>query len=353
MGKTLAQKFLDTRKYDFKVINKSDINYSKYDNYTGDCYIRSIMTATNQTTKEDWHKISDELLKISLKTGYMVNNVDTICRYLKNYRFSEYIKELQQPTLDSFANKHCHGTYVIFLNHHVIAMKDGVIYNNYEIDGNYKSKFTNKSVSNLEMWLTYNKVTGYCKHYISNDLDQHIIEYLDELKDYCSKKPYNFIMETLRPTKQIEQLHGAIDDPIRAIMRATNRIKKSDWTKIYKEIQTSANNNYTGINAIYNLELYLKSYNFGKFKPINDQITVDSFLKSHLKGTYIFYTDTGRILPLIDGTVYDNYKYIFPDSIKHPKSGKKELMFNRKCLYLDAFLKTGHVIGYFKLKRRK
>lgn len=115
--------------YKYYQPNEKDVK----DEY-GDCTIRALSKALNKSWIDTFNTIIDYELKYQCPIGGM-----TLKLYKAVFRelgFEYYgvsnKKGSRRPTVESFANEHKKGTYVLSVSHHFVTVVDGVYYDTWD-----------------------------------------------------------------------------------------------------------------------------------------------------------------------------------------------------------------------------
>ena len=108
-------------------------NENPKNRYTDDCYVRSIATAT----EVNYHTVLNNLVDVSIRTGYSVNSKQCIATLLKEcgYEINKQIKtsEGKKLTGKQFCETHTSGRYIIFIGgHHITAVINGKIWDTWD-----------------------------------------------------------------------------------------------------------------------------------------------------------------------------------------------------------------------------
>ena len=92
----------------------------------GDCVVRSIAIATNQS----WETTYKTLCKIGLEIYAMPNDKETYTKYLSQYQYMSFkaIKGEKRMTVNAFAKTHKHGRYILGIAGHMTCVIDGIIH---------------------------------------------------------------------------------------------------------------------------------------------------------------------------------------------------------------------------------
>lgn len=97
----------------------------------GDCVIRAVSKATNQSWDETYSGICLQ--------GYIMGDMPSANHvwgaYLKRKGFKRYMIPDNLPevyTVADFTENHKTGTYILALSGHVVCVKDGVIYDSWD-----------------------------------------------------------------------------------------------------------------------------------------------------------------------------------------------------------------------------
>ena len=104
---------------------------------TTDCVIRAICTALNQT----WENTLMEMVELSIKTGYMLDDKKTIELYLasKGYAKQRQLKHLngKKYTGKEFCKEYNEGTYLIMIGgHHISVVIEGRVHDIWDCTDN-------------------------------------------------------------------------------------------------------------------------------------------------------------------------------------------------------------------------
>ncbi len=97
----------------------------------GDCTVRAIATATG----ESWERTYTWLSVFGMAMRDMPNANSVWGAYLKMKGFRRHFIPDQCPdcyTVENFCEDHPHGTYVLALSSHVVAVIDGKYYDTWE-----------------------------------------------------------------------------------------------------------------------------------------------------------------------------------------------------------------------------
>lgn len=97
----------------------------------GDCTVRAITCATDQT----WDETYIYLCLYGLITGDMPSANSVWGAYLKEKGFHRKVIPCHYPecyTVRTFTKEHPKGTYILALNGHVVAVKDGWYYDSWD-----------------------------------------------------------------------------------------------------------------------------------------------------------------------------------------------------------------------------
>ena len=94
----------------------------------GDCVVRALSIAL----EEEWTLIYDDLCELGRHIYRMPNDKDCFKTYLTRRGFKRIgvsnKKGTKRPTVQSFAEAHKEGTYVLEVARHVVTVKDGHYY---------------------------------------------------------------------------------------------------------------------------------------------------------------------------------------------------------------------------------
>lgn len=116
---TRKEKYPDTATFHF-------YNHNPKGKYASDCVIRAIGTALGQT----WEKTLKELMEVSIKTGYMINEPNCYSKYLesKGYKKQKQPKDLsgRKYTLESWIEKTLPENAIAHVGSgHIVAIING------------------------------------------------------------------------------------------------------------------------------------------------------------------------------------------------------------------------------------
>ena len=100
-----------------------EINPNPVGKRVGDCAVRAVALATNQS----WDEAYIELCVLGLKMGDMPNANAVWGMFLKKQGFkkSAVIPDDEPTTIEKFCEEHKRGTFVIAVSEHVVCVKDG------------------------------------------------------------------------------------------------------------------------------------------------------------------------------------------------------------------------------------
>lgn len=98
-----------------------------------DCVVRALCKATGK----DWDTVFNELVEIAFELKVMPNSDDAYKVYLERSKdFKEHKisikKGSKRPTVQSFAEKHKKGTFVLRVANHLVTVKDGYFYDTWD-----------------------------------------------------------------------------------------------------------------------------------------------------------------------------------------------------------------------------
>ena len=99
--------------------------------YVGDCVIRAIALATDKS----WYDVYVDLAVQGLSMSDMPSSNRVWAEYLKNEGWRRHIIPDTCPecyTVRDFAGEHFKGTYILGTGSHVIAVKNGDIYDSWD-----------------------------------------------------------------------------------------------------------------------------------------------------------------------------------------------------------------------------
>lgn len=105
-------------------------NPNPYASRVGDCAVRAMCKALNKPWEEAYIDMClYGLLCCDMPTANIVWG-----RYLHDNGFVKELIPYEEPhcTLESFANSHPDGIYVVVLNGHVVTIEDGCIYDTWD-----------------------------------------------------------------------------------------------------------------------------------------------------------------------------------------------------------------------------
>lgn len=104
-----------------------NVNKNPLHNRVGDCVIRAISTALDQSWDETYIGIAVE----GLKMADLPSSNAVWSAYLRRKGYSRHLvpedKEDVVYTVENFAERHPQGTYILALDGHVVCVKDGDI----------------------------------------------------------------------------------------------------------------------------------------------------------------------------------------------------------------------------------
>ena len=106
-------------------------NPNPYSARVGDCTVRAITCALDQT----WEKTYIEICLYGLIGGDMPSANNVWGKYLKNKGFNRHLIPNTCPdcyTVRHFAKEHPKGIYILALNGHVVCVKDGYYYDSWD-----------------------------------------------------------------------------------------------------------------------------------------------------------------------------------------------------------------------------
>lgn len=90
-----------------------------------DCVVRALSLATDQS----WDEVFQDLCALAARLKRMPNDCNVYRTYLQNAGFTRtpvsYQKGFKRPTVASFTQDHPRGAYVLEINKHVVAVRDG------------------------------------------------------------------------------------------------------------------------------------------------------------------------------------------------------------------------------------
>lgn len=92
---------------------------------TDDCVVRALSLATDQS----WDEVFQDLCELAGRLKRMPNDQAVYRTYLQNAGFirTSIVKQkgLPRPTVSSFAQEHPTGCFVLEIDRHVVAVRDG------------------------------------------------------------------------------------------------------------------------------------------------------------------------------------------------------------------------------------
>lgn len=89
--------------------------------HTGDCVIRAISTALDQS----WQETLAGITVFSLMLSDMPESNRVWGNYLKSKGYKRHAIDTDDYTVEQFASDHPSGTYILALSGHVVAVIDG------------------------------------------------------------------------------------------------------------------------------------------------------------------------------------------------------------------------------------
>ena len=115
------------KRYKYYQPNDKDLK-DKY----GDCVIRALTKVTDKT----WLEVFDEVVPFAREHQCMPNSPICYEAYLKKngfvYSGISNIKGIKRPKVESFAQEHPKGKYLLRVAHHVVALVDGIYYDTWD-----------------------------------------------------------------------------------------------------------------------------------------------------------------------------------------------------------------------------
>ena len=313
--------------YSIEINKKSPISKSKISDWP----IRAIMLAENKKSKEDWIEIYTDLYKESVKNNLTWDINFILKNYLTSNGYSfDWCKIANKITLAEFVDSHPTGTYIVYSDHHIEVIINGVIYTNKKYEG--IKIIGNEYIHTIDYWLN-SKIKGfYTKNTTQIEYDSYKPITNESIREFNSRKPYSYMMDVLTPTTANNDFtkFTTSDNLIRSIMRITDRANPKYWHKVYSELFWQSIKIHDMYDSIKNIEKYLKKYNFSKCIQIPEKISLDEFISNHLTGTYLIYT-SGVHLALVDGIVYGNTRFNNKDLINNIPA--IDYIFNNTYVY--------------------
>ena len=103
------------------------LNKNPYGLRIGDCVVRAIATALNQS----WEQTYVDLCVEGFSFGDMPNSNAVWASYLQDNGFKRYVIPDTCPncySIGRFALDHPHGVYIVATGSHAVCVKDGTIY---------------------------------------------------------------------------------------------------------------------------------------------------------------------------------------------------------------------------------
>ena len=97
----------------------------------GDCAIRALTKALNL----GWYEVYIKLALQGLIMGDMPNSNAVIGAFLRANGFVKRTPPNDCPdcyTVDDFCNEHPNGTFLIFVNNHILCAKDGCVFDTWD-----------------------------------------------------------------------------------------------------------------------------------------------------------------------------------------------------------------------------
>lgn len=116
-----------------------NLNINPKQRKASDCVIRTFALALNQS----WEDTYRELCELGVKMYRIPNEKATYEKYAKNKNMEKKKIELvngRKPTVESFADSHKKGTYILSVANHLVAVINGKYYDSW--DCGHKSVYT-------------------------------------------------------------------------------------------------------------------------------------------------------------------------------------------------------------------
>ena len=107
------------------------LNKNPYGLRIGDCVVRAISTALDQT----WERTYVDLCVEGFGFGDMPNSNAVWAKYLQGRGYKRHVIPDTCPdcyTIARFAAEHPQGTYIVATGTHAVCVKDGVIYDSWD-----------------------------------------------------------------------------------------------------------------------------------------------------------------------------------------------------------------------------
>lgn len=128
--------------------NQIQYNANPYDKNEGDCTIRALSLAYDM----QYNLVKSELRSIGNKLNRDFNGIEAIKAFIekhkyKNFYNNEHDNDLSIGTVEDFANKNRHGTYIVYCSNstkqntsksfHLVAVINGDIYDTWDSSNYY------------------------------------------------------------------------------------------------------------------------------------------------------------------------------------------------------------------------
>lgn len=109
----------------------SKYNPNPYDRSVGDCVVRALSKALDQS----WDKTYIDICLEGYLMGDMPSANAVWGAYLKTKGFKRHLIDDKYPhdyTVEQFCNDHPRGTYVLALSTHIVCVIDGTLYDSWQ-----------------------------------------------------------------------------------------------------------------------------------------------------------------------------------------------------------------------------
>lgn len=108
----------------------TEYNPNPFGRHVGDCVIRAISKALNQTWDETYAGVALQgFIEKNMPSGNVIWG-----DYLKRKGFTRNVipNDYENYTVEDFAKDHPRGTYILALSEHVVCVKNGIIYDTWK-----------------------------------------------------------------------------------------------------------------------------------------------------------------------------------------------------------------------------
>lgn len=99
---------------------------------SGDCVVRAISIALDMS----WDEVYHDLCQLGSQLKRMPNDVENYHTYLTNCGMTRAKisnrKGCKRPTVESFAESHKSGIYILEVAHHLVTVRDGHYYDTWD-----------------------------------------------------------------------------------------------------------------------------------------------------------------------------------------------------------------------------